>query len=119
MGCQLVVVGQVAVVRKANTVRGIDVKRLGFRRLRAAGGRVTHVAHSGISSQALHMALMENVAHESITLAHIQSIVIPGNDSGGVLPAMLQYSQRIVNLLIHRFVTYYSNDTAHNSAQIS
>ena len=107
------IVSQVAVVRETNTVRGIDVKGLRFRRLGAPCGRVTNVSHADIAGQAQHVARMEYVANQAVALADTKAVFTPGNDARRVLPAVLQDSQRVVDRLVNRFFSNYSDNAAH------
>ncbi len=96
---QLLVVHEVAVVRKTDAVRRIDVKRLRLRSLCTAGGRVTDVPHASVAGQAQHVACTEYVTDQTVALPHVQAILAPGNDAGGILPAMLHDRQRIIERL--------------------
>ena len=74
------------------------------------------MAHSDISRQSQHMAVTKHVTYQPITLADMQSIVIPGHNAGRILPAMLQNRQRVINRLVNRTITYYANNAAHTRA---
>lgn len=54
---------------QSDAIRGVDVERLGLGRGRAARSRVAHMADADVAHQALHVALLEHVAHQAIILA--------------------------------------------------
>jgi hypothetical protein len=106
-------VGEVAVVPEADAVRRVDVERLGLGGTRTAGRRIAHVADTDVALQPQHVALLEDVAHQAVALADEQPPVL-GHDAGGVLAAMLQHRQRIVDGLVDGFVPDDSDDSAHD-----
>ena len=106
-------VRQVAVVPEADAVRRVDVERLRFGGGVAARGRIAHVADADVALQAQHVALLEDVAHQAVLLAHEQLAVVAGHDAGGVLAAVLQHRQRVIDLLIDRRVPDDADDSAH------
>lgn len=71
------------------------------------------MAHAHIASQARHVALMKNIANKTVALPYVQLTRIPGNDAGRVLASMLQHGQRIVDSLIDRPVSNYSDYPTH------
>ena len=50
------------------------------------------------------MPRMEHVAYEASALSDMQAVAV-SDYPGGILAAMLQYSQRIVNRLADRFLS--------------
>ena len=48
------------------------------------------------------MALLEHVPHQAVVLAQVDAITVAGEDAGGILAAMLQDQQAVVDGLIHR-----------------
>ena len=107
-------VGQVAVVGQRNAVGGIDVKRLGFGRAEGARGRVAHVPDADRPDEPLHVARVEHVPHQSTGLADVELHVLPGRNPGGILAAVLQDQERIVNLGAGRSVREQPDDAAHS-----
>ncbi|MNN67152.1 hypothetical protein D3C81_1827720 [compost metagenome] len=100
---QLLPVGQVAVMRQDDAVRGVDVERLRLFLARGrAGGRVAHLADARGARQAAHVAGTENVAHQAVGLVHVESTAVGGGDAGSILSAMLQQQQAVVNQLVDR-----------------
>jgi hypothetical protein len=53
-----------------------------------------------IADQLLHVARVEDIAHQAIIFAQIEFALVAGDDAGGVLAAMLQHGQRIVDILV-------------------
>ncbi len=89
---QLVRIGEIAVMRQRNTVRGVNVKRLRFRGAGAASGRVTHVADTDIALQTLHVARFKHVADQAICFAQTEAVQrIDSTNAGGILSAVLQH----------------------------
>ena len=109
-------VGEVAVVAEADAIRGVDVEGLRLGGAIAAGGGVTHVADADVALQLEHVVLLEDIAHESTALAHAQlALTRGGGDAGGVLAAMLQHRERIVEALVDGAGTDDAGDAAHDS----
>ena len=111
---QLVGVDEVAVVREADAVRRVDVERLRFREARAAGRRVAHVAEADVARELQHVALQEDVADEAVALANAQPAAVVRHDAGGVLAAVLEHRQRVVERLIDGLMTDDSDQSTHN-----
>jgi hypothetical protein len=110
---QLDRVGQVAVVREADAVGTVHVERLRQCRARAARGGIAHVADAVHSAQALHVLAAEHVAHQAVGLALLEHAVVAGHDARGVLAAVLQHRQRIVELLVYVTTSDDARDAAH------
>ncbi|MCY1349373.1 hypothetical protein D9M69_355590 [compost metagenome] len=66
---QLLDVGQVAVVRQGDAVGRVDVERLGLGGTGRTRGGIAHMADAHAADQALHVALLEDVADQAIVLA--------------------------------------------------
>ena len=115
---EILVVGQVAVVRETDAVRRIDVKRLGLRRTRAARRRIADMANTDVAAQSHHVAGAEHVAHETVGLALLQAFLAPSDDTGAVLTAMLHDGQGVIDRLVDRFLTDYSNNAAHSNGPL-
>ena len=109
-------VGQVAVVREADAVRRIDVERLRLGGAVAAGRRVAHVADADVALELQHVPLLEHVAHQADVLAQEQLAFVLGHDARGVLAAVLQHGQRVVDLLVDGAEAHDSDDSAHGLA---
>ena len=109
-------VGQVAVVREADAVRRVDVERLRLGRAVATGRRIAHVADADVALQLQHVPLLEHVAHEADVLAQEQLAFVLGHDARGILAAVLQHGQRVIDLLVDRAETDDADDSAHACA---
>ena len=100
-------IGQVAVVRQHDAERRADVKRLRFGAAAGiAGGGIAHVGDAGVAGEIAHVAGAEYVAHHADVFVHVERIVFDGNDAGGVLAAVLQHLQAVVQQLVDRFVCH-------------
>ena len=107
-------VGQVAVVHQHQAERGADVEGLRlFLAVGTAGGRVTHLAQPGGAGQRAHVAGAEHVAHHAPGLVHEELALLLRDDARGVLPAMLQQQQGVVNQLVDGCVADNADDAAH------
>ena len=116
LALEFVGVGQVAVVRQHDAERRIDVERLRLVGVVGrTGGRIATVADSPVADQVAHVARAEHVAHQARPLVHVELRAVCGGDAGGVLPAMLEHLQAIVEQLVNG----RSRDDADNSAHAS
>ena len=109
-------VGQVAVVRQRDSERRIHVEGLSF--LRVAGralGRISHLGDTGPARQGAHVACPEDVAHLARALEHVEAVAMHGGDPRGVLAAMLQQQQGVVQQLIDRTGRNDTDNSAHRS----
>ena len=85
--------GQVLVRIKASAVNPLDLK------IRAG--------------QAAHVARAEHVAHHAVGLVHVEVAAVRRRDAGGVLTAMLQEQQTVIDQLVDRGLGNYAYDAAH------
>ena len=114
LALQRLAVGEVAVVRERDAERRIDVERLRLElRGRAARGRIAAVADADRAQQVAHVARAEDVAHVAARLVHVKRRAVVGDDAGGVLAAMLQEQQPVVEHLVDRRVGDDAYDSAH------
>src|ERR1043165_9493217 len=93
-------IGEVAVVREADAVRRIHVEGLGFGGAVAAGGRIAHVAHADVALELEHVMRLEHVAHQAAPLAREQLAILDRRDARGVLPAVLEHREGVIDPLI-------------------
>ena len=107
-------IGEVAVVAQADAVGSIDVERLGLGGAVAAGGRVADMPDSRVAAQFEHVVLLEHVAHQAGTLAHAQRAVVGGHDAGGILAAVLQHGERVVDALVYCTRADDADDATHS-----
>src|SRR5437899_2444950 len=106
-------VGEVAVVPEADAVGRVDVERLRLGGAVAAGGRIAHVADADVALELEHVMLLEDVAHESAALAHVELALAAGGDAGGVLAAMLQHRESVIETLVDGAHSDDADDAAH------
>jgi hypothetical protein len=71
------------------------------------------VANTDIAGKPYHVTMTKHIAHESVATPLVKTVVVPGNNSGCVLAAMLHYGQRVIERLVDRTFTDNSNDAAH------
>src|SRR5262249_15346292 len=107
-------VGEVAVVTEADAVGGVDVEGLCLRGAVATGGRVAHVPEAHVALELDHVVLLEHVAYQPAALAHGQLAVAGGGDAGGVLTAVLQHRQGVIEALIDGAAADDADDAAHS-----
>jgi hypothetical protein len=94
---QLIVIGQISVVSKTDTIGRIDVERLRLTRPGSSCGRIANVANTDVALETHHVPASKYVPHETIALALFQSVfVTPRHDAGGILTAVLHDRQRTV-----------------------
>ena len=114
LALQRLAVGQVAVVRERDAERRVDVERLRLElRGRAARGRIAAVADADVAEEVAHVARAEHVAHVAARLVHVERRAVVGDDAGGVLAAVLQQQQPVVEHLVDRRVGDDAYDSAH------
>src|SRR5689334_682939 len=111
---QLARIGEIAVVREADSIRSVDVERLGFRSVVASRGGIAHVAHAHVALELLHVVLLEDIAHEAPPLAREELAIQNRCNARRVLAAMLQHRERIVDPLIDSTGTDDSGYAAHS-----
>ena len=113
---QLLAVSEIAVVHERDAEWRIHVERLRLMLAhRAAGRRVADMANAGVAEQIAHVAGAEHVARHALGLVLVEHRAIGGHDAGGVLPAMLQRHQAVVDQLVHRAVRNDADHTTHGS----
>ena len=71
------------------------------------------LADADVALELEHVLLLEHVAHQPGVLAHEQFAVLGGHDARGVLAAVLQHRQSVINALIDRADTHHTDDSAH------
>ena len=68
---------------------------------------------SDVARQAQHVPLTKHVAHKPVALALSQTVLAPGNDACGILAAMLQNGQCIIDGLIDGRLPDDAYDSTH------
>jgi hypothetical protein len=71
------------------------------------------MAHAHVALELLHRALVEHVAHQALSLVDEQLAVLDGRDARGVLAAMLQHRQCVIDALVDSTGTDDACDSAH------
>src|SRR6185503_6964860 len=85
----------------------------------AAGRRIAYVSDSRVALQLDHMLLLKHIANESASLAYVQFAFAGGGDAGGVLSAVLQNGQRVIDSLIDRAGSDDADDSTHVGPPLS
>ena len=106
-------VGEVAVVAEADAVGRVDVEGLRLGDAVVAGRGIAHMADTDVATQFEHVLLAEDIAHQARALAHGGEPLARGHDAGGILAAVLQHRQRVIETLVDRFGTDDSCKPAH------
>jgi hypothetical protein len=106
---QLIVVGQIAVMTQTDAVWRIYIERLRFSGSRPPRRRIAYVTNTDIAREAQHVPVTKHITHQTIALALPQAVLAPGYDARGILAAMLQDSQCVVNTLIDGLMTNNSD----------
>ena len=96
MLAQFIGIGQIAVVGNKNTIGRIDIQRLCQRRAGAASGRIANMANTHIAHQTHHMTATKDIPRQAFALALMKLTISFGNNTSGILTAMLQHGQGIV-----------------------
>ena len=111
---QLLGIREISVVPEHDAERRIHVKRLRLRgRPRRARRRVTRVRNAGVTGERAHIARAENVAHHAAAFVHVKGRAVGRHDAGRVLAAMLQHQEPVVQHLVHRAASHYTQYSAH------
>ncbi|MNZ68218.1 hypothetical protein D3C78_864800 [compost metagenome] len=72
------------------------------------------MANTHVALQALHMACLKHILHQTVGLTQTEPIVgIYGDDACGILATVLKHHQRIINRLVYRHKTGDTDNTAH------
>ena len=109
-------VGQIAVVRERDAIGRIHIERLGLGRGGAARGGVAHMADAHIALEVQHVAGVKDIAHQPVVFAQIQLAAVTGDHAGGVLAAVLEHGQAVVNGLVDRLPGHDTDYAAHRPA---
>ena len=112
---ELARVGEVAVVDQDDSVRGVDVERLGFFFVGSGAlRRIPHMAKADIAEQGAHVASAERLTHLPLGLEDVEDTVgLSRGDAGGVLTPVLKKQQCVVDLLVGVLLTDDTDDSAH------
>jgi hypothetical protein len=73
-----------------------------------------------VSPQLVHVFISgEDIAHQPVVLAQMQAITICRDDARSILTAMLEHSEGVKQLLVHRGFGNDAGDTAHGGSSLS
>src|SRR5262245_30731455 len=93
-------VGEITVVTKADAVGRVHIEGLRFGSAVTSRRRITNVPDAIVALQLQHVPLLEDIPHQAAALALEKLAILRGHDARGVLAAMLQNRQRIVDALV-------------------
>jgi hypothetical protein len=74
------------------------------------------LSYARITGQRTHVTRTENVAHQTISFVHAEGIAMAGCNTGGILTAVLQQQQRIIDELVHWAMRNDANNATHGGA---
>ena len=114
LALELLGIGEIAVVAEHDAERRVDVQRLRLGRvIRRAGGGIAAMRDADVAEQRAHVARAEHVAHQAAALVHVEFAAFGGDDPGGVLPAVLQHQQPVVQQLVDGRLGDDADDSTH------
>ena len=101
-------------MRQHQAKRRIDIKRLRlvFTESVACCG-VAHLAQTHVAGQGAHIAGAKHIAHHALGLVHEKLAPLLGDDTGRILPAVLQQQQAVINQLVDGGLADNANYAAH------
>ena len=111
---ELASVGEIAVVREADAVRRVHIERLRFGGAVAPGGRIAHVADADVALELEHVVLAGTRRAPGHCPCARTARPPDRGDAGGVLAAMLQHGQRVIDPLVDSAGSDDSGDAAHS-----
>ena len=95
----MVRVGDVPVVDEKDSERGVDEERLGLRRGRGSGRRVTDVADPDVPRELVHDPLaVEDVLDETVLLLLDEPVPVGRHHPGRVLASVLEHEEALIKL---------------------
>ena len=96
-----------------HAVGGVDVERLGLGARGTTGRGVADMPYPHVADELQHMPGLEDIAYQALRLAQVQAPVVAGDDPGGVLAAVLEDREPIVEGLVHAVPGDDADDPAH------
>ena len=81
-------------------------------------GHNGNLTNALVSLQGQHVLLLEHIAYQPGSLARAQPPFVRGHDAGGILAAMLQHRQRIVQALVDGTGANDTDDAAHDCVTV-
>src|SRR5690606_21090426 len=116
---QRVGVDQVAVVGQRDAERRVHVERLRLVAALAAGGGIAAMGDADAAFEQRHRLRVEHVAHQAVALVHAQLAAVGRRYPGGVLAAVLEDGQAVVQLRGDLILADDSDDAAHDGLPAS
>ena len=99
---------------KHDAVGSVYIKGLAFLVGTGAALRgITDVPDTDVAGEIPHVAGAEDVAHQAHRLIGVKREAVQRTDPRGILTAVLQKQQRIIETLVNRFLTDQADNTAH------
>ena len=81
---------------------------------RGALGRVAHMTEADLAEERAHVARAERLPHLAARLVLVHhTVALGGGDARGVLAAVLQEEEGVVDLLVDGPAAHHSDDSAH------
>jgi len=71
------------------------------------------MADAHMANQTLHMALLEDIAHQAVVLAQEQAAIMAGDNTGSILAAVLEDGEPVIQRLIDVRFTDDTDNAAH------
>src|SRR5690606_24862314 len=71
--------------------------------------------HPTIARQRPHITRAKDVANQTMSLMHVEILLVGRANARSVLAAMLQQKQAVINRLIHGRARHDPDNSAHNS----
>ena len=68
---------------------------------------------AGVAHQVAHISRAEHIAHHAGVFVHMKHLALGGYDAGGILPAVLQHLQSVIQQLIHRLKSHHAQYATH------
>ncbi len=113
---QLRRIGEIAVVPQHQTERRIHIERLRFVVINGGtSGRIAHMGDTRIAGKRAHVAGAKHVVRQTIALVQMKSIALQRCNARGILTAMLQHLQTVIQQLIDGGLRYDAENATHDS----
>ena len=110
---QLLGIGQVAIVGQRDTKGRVDVEGLCLSGTGTTGRRIAYMTYAHVALETLHVPCLEHILDQAIGFALFKIPISYGHNACRILTTMLQYGQRIIQGLINRGGSHYTDDTTH------
>ena len=101
MSAQIIGIGQITVVSNADAIGRVNIEWLSQCRAGTAGCGIAHMAYANVAHQSRHMLSAEHISRQTNTFADVNLTIMVGDNASGILTAMLQHSQGIIEPYIN------------------